>query len=92
MKFMKTLNSNEELYGFMLELASKLKLRGHDASAARLISASNTASGLSSEFLGECMLALKELRGSNGLLLDSEVRDVVDVIDQLQKALNRERR
>jgi hypothetical protein len=86
---MKAFASNRELYEYMRRLASTLQSRGAAVLAARVISASNTAIGLSTEFLGESRLALKEVIESTVCPLSQPERnDLLGAISQLDLALN----
>jgi hypothetical protein len=87
---MKILSSNKDLYEYLLFLSSALKQRGSMALSEVVEFAIGNAASLSTEFLGESRIALKQVLGQeNGVLTDQERTDLLDVLKQLDKALDR---
>lgn len=89
---MNVLKSNAELYQYLLSLVSQLRNRGALDLADPIESASRQASGISTEFLGESRIALRQLldRG-RGVLTETERKGVCNVLKQLDEALDRRR-
>ncbi len=86
---MKSFASNRELYDYMQWLASTLQSRGAPDLAARVVSACNTAIGLSTEFLGESKFALKEvIESKTSPLSQTERNDLLSAMSQVDVALN----
>lgn len=87
---MKTLSGFKALYDYLIVLASELQQRG----AAELGEAVDharrcSASGISTEFLGESRIALRRvLNEENGALTAQERTDLLDVLKQLDEALD----
>src|SRR4029453_3852303 len=86
---MKRLDNNAELHRYLLLPVSQLRDRGEADLAALLESANRQASGMSTEFLGESRIALPQLLvEEQGTLTEAERKDVLDVLKQLDKALD----
>jgi hypothetical protein len=86
---MKRLENNAELHRYLLLLVSQLRDRGEADLAALLESANRQASGMSTEFLGESRIALRQLLvEEQGTLTEAERKDVLNVLKQLDKALD----
>jgi hypothetical protein len=89
---MKRLESNAELYRYLLVLASQLRSQGATDLATLVESASRQASGMSTEFLGESRIALRRvLETKQGILTEAERKDLSDVLRQLDDALDHRR-
>jgi hypothetical protein len=89
---MKELSSNADLHRFLLELEQALRQQGSDDLADLVKTASRHAAGMSTEFLGESRIALKEvLRRGVGVLSQQDQINVADVLKQLDDALDRRR-
>ena len=87
---MKILLSNRDLYEYLLTLSSELHKRGSGSSSELVASASRKATGMSTEFLGEARIALREtLQREKEILTPEERRDLLDVLEQLNRALDR---
>jgi len=85
-----TLADNRRLYEYLLTLASKLKSQGREDLGQIVVSASRQAAGLSTEFLGESRIALREVaREQAGALTEEEARELTEVLQQLDAALDR---
>jgi hypothetical protein len=89
---MKRLSSNKDLYDYLIDLAERLRTRGADSLAAIVLSASRQAAGLSTEFLGESQIALKEVLDSEVALDENERADLLGVLEQLSTALDGRRK
>ena len=82
--------SNKEFYNYLLSLASKFRERGAEHFALAIESASRQASGMSTEFLGESRLVLRDLMAEeNGTLTCDERNDLTDALSQLNDALDK---
>jgi hypothetical protein len=87
---MKTLASNQDLYEYLQWLSSELKGRGATGLGDEVARASGQASALSTEFLGEARIALRTVERQAGSVLSPPERaDVLDVLGQLDTALDR---
>src|SRR5437667_5665134 len=87
---MKQLMSNKELYEYLVDLSSKLRARGCEPLAASVLAASRQAAGLSTEFLGESRIALRNVSDSDQAVLSgSERTELSDILNQLTIALDR---
>ncbi len=84
------LSSNRHLYEYLESLATKLRDRGAGALSESITTASRYAAGMSTEFLGESRIVLRNLaqRGST-LLSQQEQSDLSDILAQLDEALDR---
>ena len=82
---MKSFSSNSDLYGYLVELGDTLERRGSLAAAATVRSATRQATSLSTEFLGESLLALREVAAARGSLPLSvaEHAEIIAAIHQL---------
>lgn len=81
---MKTFSNNRELYDYLIFLISALKERGAKALSEAVTFASGQASSMSTEFLGESRIALRQvLKEENGVLLQQERDDLLQVVKQL---------
>jgi hypothetical protein len=86
---MKRLESNCELYQYLLLLVSKLRERGALDLATLVEFGTKQASGMSTEFLGESRIVLRHLmEREQGILTDIERKEVGDVLKQLDEALD----
>jgi hypothetical protein len=86
---MKPLNSNRDLYDYLLLLASLLEQQGLHALSEAVMFASAQAAGLSTEFLGESRIALRRVRDEGADALGGDDRnDLLDVLRQLDEALD----
>jgi hypothetical protein len=84
------LNSNKELYDFLVHLAQDLKGRGASELSELAAFASRQSTGMSTEFLGECRIALRRIvQEEKGALTASERADVEGVLQQLAVAIDR---
>jgi hypothetical protein len=86
----KPLASNSELYEYLLGLEGTLRRHGSVDLADAVASASRQASGLSTEFLGEARITLRRVSTQvQGVLSEQDRRDLLDVLGQLDAALDR---
>jgi mannose/cellobiose epimerase-like protein (N-acyl-D-glucosamine 2-epimerase family) len=87
---MKQLSSNAEMHRFLLGIEAALKRQGWLDLAEVVSFASRHAAGMSTEFLGEARIALREVfsRGAN-FLDEEDRRNVAVVLKQLDEALDR---
>jgi hypothetical protein len=88
------LDSNADLYDYLLVLASKLESTPIAPVAATLRRAARQAvalkAGLPTEFLGESLIALKQVEEiENGALKTEDRDDLIRVIRQVEFALKR---
>jgi uncharacterized protein related to proFAR isomerase len=87
---MKRLENNAELYRYLLLLVSQLRDRGASDLATLVESANRQASGMSTEFLGESRIALRQLLvKEKDILTEAERKDILDILKQLDEALDR---
>ncbi len=87
---MTVLSSNRELYEYLRLLAMQLKARGSNELAQIVEVALGNASSLSTEFLGESRLALRQVRDRGQSVLSSqENADLLGVLRQLDQAFDR---
>ncbi len=85
-----TLHNNRELYEYLGRLAGALDSAGQHDLEQVVTTAMGNASSLSTEFLGESRLALRRVLSDGGSALTSQERtDLVDVLAQLDQALER---
>ena len=84
------LTSNKELYDYLLTFSSTLKSRKRERLSQLLTSASGHAAGMSTEFLGESRIALREVsREQDSALTREEQGQVLEVPAQLDATLDR---
>lgn len=88
---MKALSNNRELYGYLVLLVDKLKDRGFlELSETVRLASRHAASNMSTEFLGESRIALRQLSQHEGnALTEQEHSDLLDVLKQLDEAFAR---
>jgi hypothetical protein len=87
---MKVLSSNKDLYDYLFFLTSELKQRELIVLAKAVEFAMGNAASSSTEFLGESKIALKQvLSQEKGVLTKQERADLLDVLKQLDAALNK---
>jgi hypothetical protein len=86
---MKSFSNNQHLLDYLLGLGSELKKRGLHELSELVVFASRQGSGLSTEFLGESRIALRQVlqRGSDALS-KQELHDLQAALEQLDKALD----
>ena len=83
------LSNNTELYQYLLHLSAILQARDAKQLGEAVVRASKCSAGMSTEFLGESRIALRQvLKKGAGLLTTQERDDVKDVLRQLDKALD----
>jgi hypothetical protein len=86
----KTLSSNSDLYQYLLELSALLRSSGLVDLADIVRSASRQSAAMSTEFLGESRIALRQVWSHGQTALSEQGRiDLMDVLKQLNKALHR---
>ena len=84
------LENNEALQEYLVSLAKRLEATSAAPLASYLHFAARQAPGLSTEFLGESLIALKKvLDGEAGVLASSEREDLLNVISQVAFAVRR---
>ena len=89
---MKNLSDNADLYRFLLEIEHTLRRGGSDKLAEAVKTASRHAAGMSTEFLGESRIALREVfKAGVNALGEKDLSNVADVLRQLDEALERRR-
>ncbi len=89
---MNTLSNNAELYQYLLRLSATREERDAKQLGEGVVHASKCAAGMSTEFLGESRIALRQvLKKGAGVLTAQERDDVKDVLRQLDKALDESR-
>jgi hypothetical protein len=87
---MNKFSSNQELYEYLVRLVSELKTAGADKLAEAVAFAVDQASGISTEFLGESRVAVRQvLSQENGALTEQGRADLQSVLEQLNQALDR---
>jgi hypothetical protein len=86
---MDTLSNNAELYQYLLRLAAILEARNAKQLGEAVVHASKCSAGMSTEFLGESRIALRQvLKKGAGALTAQEHDDVKEVLRQLDQALD----
>lgn len=86
----KKLQSNEELFQYLVDLATILRGCGELVAADGVTFASRFVSGSSTEFMHESHVALTNVKKTCGSKLSrSQFEDVVSVITQIDTAFNR---
>ncbi len=86
----KKLTSNTDLYEYLLSLKDLLVDRGSQQLAESVRFAAKQGTGLSTEFLGESLIALRDvLQTENGILRPNERDELLGVISQVEFVLRR---
>ncbi len=86
---MRRLSNNAELYQYLIALAAELSTRNSSDLSEAATHASRTSAGMSTEFLGESRIALRRvLKEEDGVLTLQEREDLLDVLRQLDSALD----
>ena len=80
------LASNRELYDYLVALRDKLADRGAFELSAKIDRASKHIAGMSTEFLGESMLALRAVHEQGHMLEVNERDELIKVIDQVERS------
>ena len=89
---MKRLSNNSELSQYLRSLAKTLEERDAGELSEAVSHASRMSPLMSTEFLGESRIALRNvLKKEHGLLTDQERDDVNDVLIQIDGAFDRKR-
>lgn len=89
---MKTLSNNAEFYQYLSRLSATLEERDAKQLGEAVVHASKCSAGMSTEFLGESRIALRQvLKKGARVLTTQELDDVKDVLRQLDKALDERR-
>ena len=89
---MMALSRNAELYQYLLRLSATLEERDAKQLGEAVVHASKCSAGMSTEFLGESRIALRQvLKKGAGVLTTQERDEVKDVLRQLDKALDERR-
>jgi hypothetical protein len=89
---MKALPNNAELYHYLSRLSATLEERDAKQLGEAVVHASKCSAGMSTEFLGESRIALRQvLKKGAGVLTTQERDEVKDVLRQLDKALDERR-
>lgn len=88
---MKPLSSNRELYEYLVTLSRVLEQRNSKALSEVTKSASRQAAGnMSTEFLGESRIALRQvLSKGKRVLTTPELADLTDVLRQIDTAFKK---
>ncbi|MFZ0609472.1 MAG: hypothetical protein WAM75_17545 [Xanthobacteraceae bacterium] len=87
---MKKLASNTDLYEYLLALGNLLADRGSQQLAEGVRFAARQGTGLSTEFLGESLIALRRVSvEENGILRSHEQDKLRGIISQVEFALRR---
>ncbi len=87
---MKVFSSNRDLYDYLLALQARLESRGANALGDVVGIAIGNASSMSTEFLGESRIALRQVwKEDCGILGDQERCDLSDVLKQLDTVMGR---
>jgi hypothetical protein len=87
----KPLSNNRELYEYLVLLADKLRDRGFpELSETVRLASRHAASNMSTEFLGESRIALRQLlQSQNTALTEQEHSELLNLLKQLDDALQR---
>ncbi len=85
------LNSNRELYDYLMALSTKLRERNALELSREVETASNQIAASSTEFLGEARIALSHVRTRASSLTAEDRADLLDVLDQIDAAMNDKR-
>jgi hypothetical protein len=85
------LQSNRDLYQYLLVLSEQLKSRGSEELSAMVVSATRLAGDIPiTEFLGESRIALRRVKKEAGSLLNEEERlELKEVLKQLDASFRR---
>ncbi len=84
------LNSNEELYGYLVSLADTLRQKGRDDLADQVSLASQFAFGSASEFLHEGLIALMSIQPKcRGILSEDQQQGLESVVQQIKSAFEK---
>jgi hypothetical protein len=87
---MTRLSSNADLLRYLVELAGSFENAGLQMEAEEIRLATSLAAGMSTEFLGESLLAMRKVRrAAHAALNKSQVHDFDRVAAQLEFAFNR---
>ena len=87
---MKSFSNNQQLLDYLVSLSSELKKRGLLELSEMLGFAIGNASSMSTEFLGESRIALRQvLQQGREALTEQERDDVQGVLKQLDKAFDK---
>ena len=86
---MKTLSNNTELLQYLVQLSATLKERDAKQLGEIVVHASKCSAGMSTEFLGESRIALRQvLKKTKRVLTAQERDDVKEVLRLLDLALD----
>ena len=89
-KSMKPFANNRELFDYLILLASMLRERKFNELSEAVTFASQQASGMSAEFLGESRIALRRvLCEEGGILTVQERNDLSGVLKQLDDSFDK---
>jgi hypothetical protein len=84
------LKNNQELFDYLVRLASTLAARGQLELSRAVLAASHTAATIPiTEFLGESRIALRQVEKEKLALSADEQSDLLDVLRQLDEAFSR---
>jgi hypothetical protein len=87
---MTELSDNRDLYQYLIKLATRLTQAGSKKLADIAMFAASQASAMSTEFLGESRIALREIQSlEQGVLSDEERDELNAVLKQLDRALGK---
>ena len=87
---MPRLNNNTELHAYLISLAETLDKARAQQLANALRFAARTSTGLSTEFLGESLAALRSVQSSQAAFLSvGEMEELNDVVEQIRCAFKR---
>lgn len=85
-----TLESNEDLFEYLIKLKEKLKEIGQTCHADNVSRSSQFASGSASEFLHEAHSALQQVVNKRpAKLSDSDMEDIESVLAQINEAFRK---
>ncbi len=86
------MKSKRELYEYLLTLSAKLTDRGAENLSQAVVTASRHAAGMSTEFLGESRIALREVaKDKSGILTPAECVELSAVLKQIDSAFSNRR-
>ncbi|HWF63988.1 MAG TPA: hypothetical protein VN685_05195 [Rhizomicrobium sp.] len=87
---MTRLSNNGDLYRYILRLEEDLRNKGAERLADDLQFAAGQNAGLSTEFLGECLIALRKVEKFSGdMLKDDDRSELTSAIKQVEFVLKR---